>query len=133
MVSRLQGYNTLMASLHFRNISDNVFASDALEWETWLCCRAASRQLRGDAFSQSQTQNAKIFYEKRQWQLIRRHLVAAGDCALQTISVEPWIVQDPRCCYHYCRSKGRTGLYVPRHVGRLEGLSEEDIKLLKDL
>ena len=52
--------NDFPSSLHFRNISDNVFASDALEWETWLCCRAASRQVRADAFSQSQTQNAKI-------------------------------------------------------------------------
>ena len=31
------------------------------------------------------------------------------------------------------KSKERTSLHGPRHVGMLEGLSEEDIKLLKDL
>ena len=107
-----------MASPHLLNISINVFASDALDWVPWLRCRAVSRQLRDDALGPNQNQNAKIYLEKRHWYRL-------ADCASKTISAKPWIAQDPRCCYQYCRNEfgGRTGLWLPR----------EDDRLLEDL
>ena len=117
-----------MASPHLLNISNNVFASDALDWVPWLRCRAVSRQLRDDALGPNQNQNAKIYLEKRHWYPL-------ADCASQTISAKPWIAQDPRCCYQYCRNEfgGRTGLWFPRRVGRHEELPDEDARLLEGL
>ena len=115
-----------MASPHLLNISINVFASDALDWVPWLRCRAVSRQLRDDALGPNQNQNAKIYLDKRHWYRL-------ADCASQTISAKPWIAQDPRCCYQYCRNEfgGRTGLWFPRRVGR--HLPDEDARLLEGL